>query len=213
MGLRTYLVKGARGPKSKFSPSLFMQLSLLELEAYERERKDIQFLKEINASYTYQTVPYDIMKSSVLLFLNEVLYQVIREESANPTLFGFLYSQLCALDQDDRDVSDFHLAFLIRLSRHLGFFPGGVFNERNSFFNLTEGTFQPGEPLGMPCITLPLSRYFNLLIQSEEAVIPITRMNNSQRRELLAHLIDYYRIHLPWMGNIQSHKVLNTVFA
>ncbi len=147
MGLRSYIIKGARGPKSKMKTSLFQPLTLLELVVSQKEKADLQHIREVRVAYPFQTIHLDIRKSSILLFLNELLYKSIQEEAVNPELFHFIFNHLILLDQATENPANFHLLFVIHLTRNLGFFPHGSYLNENTVFNLVEGQFLQAEAL------------------------------------------------------------------
>jgi DNA repair protein RecO (recombination protein O) len=157
-GIQSYMVKGARNPKSKLRPILFQPLTLLELVAYHKERNTLQSIKEIRLAHPYQSMPFDIRKSSIALFLNEVVYRSVGEEESNPALFEFLWSSFLLLDAVEEPFMHFHLLFTIKLTKYLGFHPRNTRTDEHCFFNLSEGTFQPlfieGTP-GAACRTGP----------------------------------------------------------
>ena len=83
----------------------------------------------------------DISKISIALFIAEVLYKCIREEEKNKTLFDFLHTSIQLLDEDSSGNNIFHLLFMIKLSKHLGFYPHNFKNTQKSYFDLREGLF------------------------------------------------------------------------
>ncbi|MCD4664768.1 MAG: DNA repair protein RecO [Bacteroidales bacterium] len=140
-GLQSYLIRGIRNKKSKIKPSLLQHLALIELIVYHKEKKSIQHIKEIKSAYQFKSVPFDIRKSSIIIFLNEILYKVIKEEESNKSLFEFLFNTIQILDINEKGVSDFHLIFLVQLTKFLGFFPKNNFSKTRDNFNLEDGEF------------------------------------------------------------------------
>ncbi|MEI7980068.1 MAG: DNA repair protein RecO [Bacteroidota bacterium] len=145
-GIQSYLLKGVRSPRSKVRPGLFQPLTLLDLVVYHREKHTLQTVKEIRLAHPYHSIPFDIRKSSVVLFLNELLYQSIREEEPNAGLFEFIWNSCTFLDKTAEPVSGFHLSFAIHLCHHLGIFPNSNYSLQHPFFNLREGIFQASVP-------------------------------------------------------------------
>jgi DNA repair protein RecO (recombination protein O) len=210
MGLRSYIIKGARGPKSKMKASLFQPLTLLELVTSQKDKTDLQHILEARIAYTYQTIHLDIRKSSILLFLNELLYKSIQEEAANPELFRYIFDHLVLLDQATENPANFHLVFAIHLTRHLGFFPHGRYLNENTVFNMLEGQFLQAEPLpaenfisGIYCAWL--SRILETLPEKFYTLAVPALVRN----ELLEKILRYYNLHLPLSGEFKSHHVLH----
>lgn len=209
-GLKSYLFRGARKKKSNTQAALLQHLNLLELEVYQREKKEIQQVKEIKMAYPFKTIPYDIRKSSILIFLNEILYQVIREEEPNPDLFQFLYQAIQLLDNKEKNLASFHFIFLIQLTRFLGFFPRNNYSDTHHTFNLSEGEFSS---MSLPGNYFAPSPYGRLLSQIMELQPDASySIPSPVRNSLLEIILNYYKLHVPGMKDIKSLDVLKSIF-
>ncbi|MCB0806703.1 MAG: DNA repair protein RecO, partial [Bacteroidales bacterium] len=195
-GLQSYMVRGLRSKKSTIRQALFQALTPVELVAYHREKKELQNLKEIKVAYPFVSIPFDIKKSTILLFLNEVLYQVIREEESNPDLFNFIFNAIIKLDKLTENNSVFHLVFLVQLTRFLGFYPFDNFSEQQPNFDLTEGRFTHSTGPDTVIAISPYSNYISSITKIKDAdrYVPIP---SQHRRKLLEILLNYYRHHVP----------------
>lgn len=212
MGLRSYIIKGARGPKSKMKASLFQPLTLLELMVSQKEKSDLQHIREARVAYPYQSMYLDIRKSSVLLFLNEILYKSIQEEVVNPELFRYLFDHLILLDQTTENPANFPLSFISHLTRYLGFFPHGGYLNPDTVFDLTEGQFVQTEALPSEnfIVGLNCAWFSQLLATSPEKFYALT-IPSPIRGVLLEKILRYYHYHLPLTGEFKSHLVLHDV--
>jgi DNA repair protein RecO (recombination protein O) len=124
MGLRSYIIKGARGPKAKIKASLFQPLTLLELIVSQKEKSDLQHIREARVTYPYQSIHQDIRKSSILLFLDELLYKSIQEEAVNAELTAIFDHLILLIDQNGHFIIFYHTS-----TRHLDFSHGRYLNE------------------------------------------------------------------------------------
>jgi DNA repair protein RecO (recombination protein O) len=210
-GIQTYMIRGIRGKKSKIKPALFQHLSLVDLVVYHKEKKEIQSIREIKIAVPFKYIPYDVRKSSVLIFLNEVLHKVIKEEEANPELFNFLFSAVQLLDVDENNTVDFHLLFLMQLTKYLGFHPKNNFSEKAPNFNLEEGMFTSTKLPNSSFVGMPFSKYFSTLSNSSFDDPDKITIGQNHRNELLEIILRYYQLHIPVAMNIKSHLVLNAV--
>ena len=211
-GLNSYIIKGARGPKAKIKASLFQPLTLLELVASQKGNNELHHIREARVAYAYQSMHLDIRKSSILLFLNELLYKSIQEEAVNSELFQFIFDHLILLDQTVENPASFHLLFAIHLTRHLGFFPQGRYLNENTVFDLLEGHFAQTEALpaenfisGQNCA------WFSKMLATSPGKFFTFSAPSSVRSELLEKIIRYYHLHLPLAGEFKSHIVLHDV--
>lgn len=150
-------------------------------------------------------------KSAVSIFLAEVLYKTLREESADEELYDFIENALAAFDSDTFSVN-FHLVFLIALTRYFGFFPSGKWTENTPYFDLINGHFTAQKNASLHMFDSPQSQIF-----SEMAAPGFDELSrqiaNEQRRNLLSGIIEYYQIHLEGMGAVKSLPILMEVFS
>ncbi len=122
-GRASFMVSIPRSRKAAVKPVLFQPLALVELEADFRPNATIYKVKEAKSLYPFATLPYDPYKSAIALFLSEFLYRAVREEAENRPLFAYLYHSVIWLDECREGFANFHLVFLMRLSRFLGLYP------------------------------------------------------------------------------------------
>lgn len=211
-GIVSYIVRASRSKKSAMKPGIFQPLTILDFVAYHRKKTKLQTIKEITHCYHFTSIPYDIKKSSVAIFIAEVLYKTIREEEQNRDMFDFIHRSVLSLDATEGRIAEFHLYFLIELSRLLGFYPHDNFNENNIFFNLYDGHFQEYPPEHFYFIEKELSEQLHKLIGSSYHESKNTGISAESRKELINKLLDYYRIHLSGFNVIHSNQVLEEIF-
>ncbi len=210
LGMQSYIVNGVRG-KSKGSARapLLQAASILHLEVYHREHKNLQRIREFTPAHIFQRIPSDVKRGSMALFLMEVSNKTLMDESENREAFELLKSSLLHIDLEEK-VANFHLYFLIRLSQILGFgpqFPHGV----QTFFNLREGIFQSELP-GHPDFAEEKSSAFLARLMQANHVTEV-EAGRHERKALLAKLLRYYELHLDHFRSLRSHSILNTVFS
>jgi DNA repair protein RecO (recombination protein O) len=197
-GIRTYIENGVRSAKSKNKIALFQPLTLVDMVVFENEKKSIKRISEIKCNHPFQTIPYEIGKSSIALFLAEVLKKCIKEEETNAPLYTFLNDSILYLDSPISDYSNFHLTFLIKLSAFLGFSPETADQVLEEFQALN---FRP--------FSGQLYEQFNQLLQLNfgEKI----SLNRQQRTDLLDIILSFYKIHVEGFGHLKSNLVLREV--
>ncbi|MDP1620882.1 MAG: DNA repair protein RecO [Bacteroidales bacterium] len=208
-GIQSYLLKGIRSPGSKIKPGLFQSLTLLDLVVYHKEKRSLQMVKEVRLAHVFKTIPQDIRKSSLVLFINELVYKSIREEEPNPELFAFLWKTCRQLDETTESVSCFHIHFAIGLCRHLGIFPQTNYSEKKQIFNLREGLFQSHIPEHPHYLDPGNSLLFYSLLKTCNQ--HFTAAQNFT--PLLETILLYYKLHLPGFRDVQSHHILHDALA
>jgi len=211
-GLISCLIKGVHGPKARIKASLFQPLNLLEVVVSQKEKTELQYLREARVEHNYLTIQGDMRKTSVLLFLNELLYKSIREEAAHIELFRYIHDQLVFLDSAPDITGSYHLLVAIHLTRYLGFFPHGSYEHHDSVFSLQEGHFtRTGELFGEHLISGQECEAFSKLLLMPPENHAEIRLPASVRKSLLEKILIYYRLHLPITGEFKSHHVLHEV--
>jgi DNA repair protein RecO (recombination protein O) len=208
-GMQSYMINSVRKKHARIHSNIFQPLTPVDLVVYHKERKGLQRISEIRPHPPLASIPFDINKSSMVFFLDEVLYKSIKEVESNTSLFGFIFNSVQWLDNPLNNGNDFHLLFLIKLSRYLGFSPTLNYNEERCIFNLKEGQFQETLPNHPHFISGRLSQCMAEMIDKEYS--NSSALSLSERRMLIDFLIEYYTLHVEGFGNIKSHKVLEQV--
>lgn len=191
-GLQSYIVNGVRGRSKKTSLALYQPLTLLDLVVYHRENASIMRIKDVKCIHPYQNFSSDFKKSTIALFLNEIVNRTIKEQSHAQDLCAFLIQSFINLDLQRTGVENFHLIFLIHLSQHLGFRPSEV-------GELSGGWMADDEEEKI------LSK---LLTANYSDVIP---MNHIQRKNILDILLRFYVLHSENFGELKSLSVVREI--
>lgn len=212
-GIQSFLIKGAKRKKSSVRSNLFQPLSLLELVIYKKEKSHLHSLKEVRVELPYLTIPYNLAKTSILFFLNEILLRCLHEEENNSEEFQFIHETLQLLDNSEKHFNNLHIIFLVRFSRFLGFFPQGNFSLSTQVFDLREGKFIQKEPLHHDYLIADDSALFNKLLLHNYYSMDQLIVSGNERKNLLTILLRYYNLHLENMKNITSLKVLEDIFT
>lgn len=218
LGRQTYMINGVRSTKkSRTKAALLQPLTLLDMVVYHRMNKNLQRIKEIKLAQTFVSIPFDLVKSTIALFITELLYKTVKEEEANPLLFDFLYQFIVHLDTTKEAVGNIPLLFLVQLSSHLGFFPFLNFDTQSSppltIFDLQEGVFVSQTPNHEHYLALPHSQHLATLLQLATAQQHYLLLSKLNRRFLLQALITYYRFHVEGFTKMKSVHILEEVLA
>jgi len=210
-GLLSFIIKGVRGRRSKTHLALFQPLTLLDLVVNFRENKTLQHLKEVKVAHAYRSLPVDIIKRSFLFFIDELLYRSIREETPNKLLFNWLFDSLTWLDLATTEITNFHLVFMVQLSRLLGFYPKKEAGEHLPVFDLREGLFTYNIPQHPDYISGRQAELVGLLLEMSFEKNNALDISYPERKKLLDVLITYYQLHLPGFGEMKSVEILHDV--
>lgn len=211
-GRASFLVKLPKSRKSGVRPVLFQPLALVEFETAVRSKSNLNYIREVKSAYPFKSLPYHPYKSSIVLFLAEFLYRALKEEEANEPLFAYLQHSICWLDECEQHFSNFHLVFLMRLSRFLGLYPNLDRYTEGCYFDMLNACFTPSAPVGNPFLLPEEAARIRLLLRMNYDTMHLFGMNRMERNRCLLVINDYYRLHLPDFPQLKSLEVLQELF-
>jgi len=212
-GRQSFIIKGMRNRKAGKHIILFQPMFILDLVIYYKASREMQILKEFSVAFSPYDIHSNIKKSSVAIFLGEILTSVLKEESPNEEMFDYIEESIGYFDSCKEDYANFHIAFLAGLSSFLGFEPGLRTNPENIFFDMTNGIFVPTPPVHGNYANEEISEILaNFFSTSYDGISKIA-LTGIQRNEVLETLVRYYSHHLPGLKKINSLKVLKEVFS
>lgn len=208
-GIKSYFVNNAfTGKNNKQKIAFFQPLAQLEIEANHKNKGTLERLKEVKIATPYQTINYDIYKTTIVLFLSEFLHHAIKEEEENEALFEFLETALSWLDNHS-EISNFHLILLIQVTKYLGFFPE-IPTLENNYFDLLEGVFivNPNANSLNDEETHLLKKLLVLKLDATE-----NNFSANQRQILLKIIVNYYILNVEGFKKPKSLDVFKEVFS
>lgn len=209
-GLQSYMVKGVSGNASRNRIAFFQPLTLLSfVQTGNTKKGGMAFMKDVELGYVYQSIPMDMNKSAILMYLAELLSYTLTQQERNDDLYHFVHQSLMWLDLVDSGYANFPLYFTLELSRFLGFYPHA--KEDGGLFDMMEGQFVKDVPLHPYYFdeeySALLSRFLNRGIDELRSVA----MTGLQRNALLDGVITFMRLHAPVLKGLQSHEILKSV--
>lgn len=209
-GVVSYLLRGVlKSSKGHAKTAYFQSLSQLQLEENFKPQQSLQFIKEVKLNVVYHSLHTNVLKSAIVMFLSEVLSAVLKEEEQNDHLYEYLETSLIWLDHES-EVVNFHLLFLLNLTRHLGFYPD-VSSMDYPHFNLLTGAFEAKQQSIYTISDSNLTTLKQLLGINFDALKSI-KLNSKQRQSFLTMLLSYYELHLGDFKKPKSLAVFNQVF-
>ncbi len=211
-GRQAFMINGVRGKKSKIKANILQPLYLLNMEAYHKTTRDLQRVKEIQNACIFNSLPYDLKKSTLALFIAEILNQTLREQEPHPELFNYLYHSIQMLDVKEEGLANFHIYFLLHLTKYLGFFPNNNFSESNPYFDLKKGVFTPVKPLPPDTLSKEESEMLSRLLVFSEDQHEKLKMNYLLRIGIIEKILKYYKLHHEGVSDIRSFQILKEVF-
>ncbi|NGX82888.1 DNA repair protein RecO [Aequorivita sp. KMM 9714] len=209
-GIKTYLLRNIlKSKKGKLRTSFFQPLTQLEIIADHKNKGTLEYIKDAKVFYPYQTLHTDIVKSSLVMFLSEMLKNCIREEEVNEELYSFLENSFIWLDQND-EVANFHIYFLLKLSMYLGFYPDTSRIE-GKYFNIEAGLFQTTDFENI-CFEGPQVESFKKFFSVNAKNLNDIKLTKDDRKLVLELILTYYSFHVQGYHKPKSLAILNQLF-
>lgn len=212
-GTVAFLVRLPRSGKRGARASLWQPLSLVEVSWEPHLRANIQKPTELNLWHPWRDLPFHPAKAAIGIFLAEFLSYALRSEQENGPLFDFAFSSLQWLDEADGRFANFHLVFLLHLSRFLGFMPNVDDWREGAFFDLQGASFVDVRPAHSFYIEGAEAALVSKFLRMDYRTMRVVALNGAMRRRALELICLFYRLHIPEFPEVKSLQVLTDVFA
>ena len=211
-GRQSFIVSIPKSVKGKIKKQLFQPLTLLEIESDLRPKLQLQKLSDVRLASPFSSIPFDPNKLSISLFIAEFLYYALRSEQHNEPLFDYIVNSIQWLDAQTDRFANFHLVFLMRLSRFLGFYPNLDHYQAGDYFDLRESVFLPVPPVHRDFLHPQEAEKIQLMMRMDFPTMHLFRMSHQERNRLLEVSLIYYRLHLPDFPELKSVSVLQELY-
>lgn len=198
-------------PRARVRRQFFQPLSLLEIDFECTPRQQFAQIKDVRILHPYCTLQCDGVKMSVAFFLSEFLCYATRDMHGDALLYDFVEQGLLWFDMTERGVANFHLMFMMRLSRFLGFHPDVQSYREGSLFNLREGCFSMTAPLHRDFVSVEDASRLVVLLRMNINNVHLFRMSRADRSRAVDLVLHYYRLHVPQFGELRSLDVLRAL--
>jgi len=212
-GTISFLAKGIRKSGKSKKAAFFSPLNILNIDFTYKENRDLHFFKDADIHIPLYSLQSKTSKLAISLFLAEFLYKALKEEEANHDLYEFIEKSILHFNELESNFINFHLLFLIKISKFLGFEPRPIENKNQLYFNIEQGVFQDFYSHQDLCLHAELSNNLNKLLISKMEDISLIKFSYVERKEVLNSILKFYEAHFPELGKIESLYILETVFS
>lgn len=202
-GMQSYIVNGVRSAKGRTKSALFQPFSVLDLVVYKNPQKDIQRISEIKVGRVNREIAYNYGKTTIALFLCDILNKILKADIEEKEVFTFLDECINELDCTSKP-GNFHLFFLLNLLSYLGI-------DTIDSLEMDDQNLRGGDR----------KNFIDLQIQERLLLPPLkgietwhtVQLNKNQRLRLLDFLMNYYSTHYSELRNLKSLQVLRETMA
>ena len=208
-GIKTYMIRGVRSKKNKStSIALFQPLTILEINANHKNNFGIENINSAKILIPYKTIPFDILKNNIVLFLSEILSKCIIEEEQNKQMYNYIKSSLLWLDSASEYVN-FHIQFLIKLLKYLGISPS--FEKINKLYGYSNDVPKRANDLKEK-VEEQLKNDFDLLLGTNFDADMEHIINYNKRKKILEFLMTYMQLHIEGFKRPNSLNIMYELF-
>lgn len=212
-GRVSFIAKGVSSRRGSTYRSYFQPLQALNLEFYYREKKELHIIREASPMFNYINLHSDIRRNSIVMFLGEVLYKALRPAGPDEKLFEYLIDTLNYLDNEDNLIPNFHIGFIIGLTKYLGIAPSNNYSASLKYFDMQNGFYTSDLPFHGYYMAKEYSSLLNDFLNSSIEECNNIPISGNTRREFLNDILGFYSLHLPGFSNINSLKIYSEIFS
>lgn len=214
-GIQSYIVNGVRTQSKTSKAHFFQPSSILEMQVYHNELKNLQRIKDLKWSYLYKNILSDVTKNSVALYMIELLQKCLKQPEANTDLFYFCEDALMQLDVAEKEVTaNFPIYFAMQLAHFFGLRIQDNYSAERNLFNISEGSFTKKSVTNENLLEEDISYHFSHLLkvlQPEE--LKEIKLNKNIRRPILSALENYYIFHITDFSSMKTLPILHEVIG
>lgn len=211
------------------STAAFHSLAVIDMVTYASPKSSLLYLREYTPVLQLDSLRTDISKSTMALFISEVLYRSLKNDDGDPGLWSWIAEMIVALDALQGSAANFHLWWMVGYCIKAGFRPNDNWSQERPLFDIVSAQFiaPPGQgPAaaagwdaeegrfvdGKQLFSAEDSLLLHLMLTSglnEALAIPL----NSSRRSSFAHrMLDYLSFRFGCDLNVKSLDVLHEIF-
>jgi DNA repair protein RecO (recombination protein O) len=210
-GIQSYIVNGVRTQSKTSKAHFFQPSSILEMQVYHNELKNLQRIKELRWSYLYKNILSDITKNSVALYMVELLQKCLKQPESNADLFHFCEDAFRQLDVAGNEVTaNFPIYFAMQLAHFLGLRIRDNYSAYRNYFNISEGNFTNKPSANDNFLNTDISYHFSQLLKVlQPAELKEIKLNKTIRTNILSALENYYIFHISEFSPMKTLPVLH----
>ena len=211
-GRLSFILGLPKTQRGRLKKQLFQPLTLLDVSFDMQPKQQMQRLRDAALLLPLTSLVTEPAKVSISLFLAEFLYHALKGEQQNGPLFDYIQSSIEWLDGRDHHYVNFHLVFLMRMSRFLGFFPNLDNYSPGDYFDLRASMFCSQAPQHHDYLVPGEASIVQLMMRMDYPTMHLYRLSRHDRQRLLDIALTYYRLHLPDFPELKSLEVLKELY-
>lgn len=211
-GIITFAYSIPSRSRSGTKMNYLQPLNIVEVEFDRKPKVDIHVFRDIRIEHPAMSIPFDPYKLSISLFLAEFLKYALINEQKNEPLFLFIKNSIEWLDAARGQFANFHIIFMMRISRFIGFFPNVDSYSPGQWFDLRDGSFTHSIPPHKQVIQPTDASIIPVLARLTYGTMHLLKLSRTDRNKCTEEILTYYRLHLPHFPELRSFDVMRELF-
>lgn len=201
--------------KKSTGAALLSPLSIIDTVVYYRHAPGIgaglPLLKEISPAINLHSLKTDLHKTTIALYMCELLDKSIKEIEPDCNLYQFIATSVQLLDALDEGVENFHLYFTANLCRAMGYMPQYNYSTAAQHFNFTLGEFV-GQYNENYCFPPDASKLLSAILSTPISELKSLSCSGKARSDFLQRMLEYLEFHTQTQLRLKSLSVLTEIF-
>lgn len=212
-GKMSFIINGVRKKKPKIPANYFQAFNILDIVFAHSSKSDLHRITEVSTEAVLSDIIFDIHKSSVCMFLAEMIHMTYKSDEKDEKLYHFLENLIQYIDTaSSPDIANVHLWTLLRLMQFNGISPENNYTKENLYFNPVEGQFTSNKTKNQYIYSKEQSQQLSSLLSSKVENSSQVEMNRKERQYLLSQMMQYFQLHLESFKTSKSLDILSELF-
>lgn len=211
IGRQAYMVKVTGQTRRSMLP-LMQPLTIVDLEAYQNPHQTVQKIREVHIAHPLVSIPFDPVKRAIAMFITELIVKSLRSDEPDKNIYDFVKFTVTTLDEGLPGIYNYHLFFMFKFARFLGFEPD-MSMAQYTVFDLQEGQYLLHLPIHRHTITGDDLALWSRLAELSIDNLSEISFSQSDRQRLINMLEQYYILHIPNFNGLNSTSVLHQLFG
>ena len=210
-GRESSVWKISKSRNVKVVKQLFQPLTIADVVLDSVPNKQLSHIKEARLAYVYSSLPFEERKLSLAFFFLFFIMYATRDLHNDSILYDFVEQSLIWLDTADKGIANFHLMFMIRMSKFLGFFPDMSSYRQGYIFDMREGRFSGDVPTHRDYLLPEDADKMHILMRMTPSNLHYFKMTKKERNRIIDFSLQFYRLHIPQFGEMKTLEVLRAL--
>ncbi|MEN6618449.1 MAG: DNA repair protein RecO [Rikenellaceae bacterium] len=211
-GRQSFVIRTGRSTKNYAALSLLHPLSIIDAELVAGSWGDMATIKECTPAYKLSEIRCNLHKSSIAIFISELIYRTIKEIEQNTEMYNFISRSVLQLETLESGFANFHAYFIVELCKHIGYTPESNYSHSKPLFDIVSAGFTDNPVMADMSFSLKSSSILAAILNIKPESLCSLKITGNERYSFIKDMIKYISHHIGYQIEIRSLNVLHEVF-